>query len=124
MRLSISLISLVSLAAFSACSNNDYSDPPAGATPIPVLGDEETRYYLLEQERGADNRLHAIVLMNLPTGREGPRAGYRIDCAGGPAWSTEMVDTLAELRKPSTQPMRTSSADGFTEEIVRWLCRT
>jgi len=124
MRLSVSLISLVGFVAFSACSNNDYTDPPAGATPIPVLGDKETRYYLLEQERAPDGRLHAIVLMNLPTGREGPRAGYRIDCSGGPAWIPEAVDTLAELRKPSTQPMRTSSADGSTEEVVRWLCRT
>lgn len=125
MRLSIGLIGLVGLVAISACSNNDYADPPAGATPIPVLGDKETRYYLLEQERAADGRLNAIVLMNLPTGREGPRAGYRIDCSGGPAWSTEMVDTLAELRsRPAAQAMRTTSNEGFTEEIVRWLCRT
>ena len=123
MRLFIGLLSLVSLVALPACSNGDYSEPPEGASPIPVLGDKETRYYLLEQERGADGRLHAIVLMNLPTGREGPRAGYRIDCGGGPAWITEAVDTLGELRsRPMTQTMRTRSEDGSDEQIVRWLC--
>ena len=110
----------------SACSNESFADPPAGASQIAVNSpDIPARYYLLEQEKAPSGRINAIVLQQFKNGRPGERFGYEVECgAGGARWATSTAGTLAELRaKPSAEDRFQLGEPGSeSAQIATWLC--
>lgn len=114
------------VCALIAACGEDFSPPPAGKEPIGVIGkgDLPARYYLMEQERMPNGRLHAVVLQQFKNGRPGMPIGYQIDCSNGPRWFNNGGDTLAALRAEpvADDRMTLGEPDAESTQIARWLC--
>jgi hypothetical protein len=117
---------LILIAAFAAaaCGNESYSEPPQGAQPIGVISDSKARYYLVGEEKMPNGRLHAMVLMQFPGGRDGSPIGYQIDCANGPRWYNAEGDSLEQLRARPVADDRLTMKDRSEEsqQVAIWLC--
>lgn len=110
----------------AGCSNESFAPPPPGKEQIGVIGkgDSPVRYFLMEQERAPNGRIHAIVLQQFKNGRPGLPFGYQIDCANGPRWFNDSSETLAAIRAapaPDSQ-MQLGEPGDESSQIARWLC--
>ena len=117
------MLIVIAALAVAACGES-YSEPPQGAQPIGVISESKARYYLVGEEKMPNGRLHAMVLMQFPGGRDGPPIGYQIDCANGPRWYNAEGDSLEALRAKPVADDRLTMKDRAEEsqQIAIWLC--
>lgn len=119
-------IVVVAAALVAGCGSKDFAEAPAGKEQIAVIGggDMPARYFLVEQEKMPNGRLHAVVLQQFKTGRPGMPIGFQIDCAGGPRWYNAGGATLAAMRGEAVGDERLTMKDRSDEsqQIAIWLC--
>ena len=112
--------------AAAGCSNEKFAPPPEGKEQIGVIsgGDLPARYYLMEQEKLPNGRIHAVVFQQFKNNRPGYPLGYQIDCAGGPRWFNNGGETLEAMRSaPARDDQLTLGEKGDdSSQIARWLC--